>query len=232
MLEKILNAWNFLSETLSYIIFPTLCPICDEIIDKHDVICTKCIKKIFRKDFYPEPPAPIKKIMRITKYREGIRELLLPIKFEKSLQTLPTMKKILEIASLDEQVKNFLKNVDVAVFVPLHEERLKERGYNQVELIFSDWLIEKNIPVENILLRTKKTPNLFNLTPDERKKVIEGAFETVDGVNISGKNILIVDDIFTTGATVTECAKILKKIDAAQIYVLALASDFGENLIN
>ena len=228
MLEKILSAWKFISETLIYIVFPPLCPVCRKIVDERGDICHACLKKLLRIDFYPIPPEPIEKVMRITKYREGTRELLKPLKFENSLRTLPALKTILESASPDAQIKKFLKGIDVAVFVPLHEERLKQRGYNQTELIFADWLRALNIPIENILVRNKKTPHLFNLSPTERKEVLQGAFETVDGANVTGKNILILDDIFTTGATATACAAELKKIGAAQIYMLALASDFGD----
>ena len=228
MLEKILGAWNFLSETLMYIIFPPLCPVCREIVDERGDICPACLEKILRKDFNHDSPAPIEKVMRITKYRGGTRNLLRSLKFDNSLKSLPALKKILESVSTDPKVTEFLKGVDMAVFVPLHEERLKQRGYNQTELIFSEWLATMKVPAENILLRTKKTPRLFNLTPAERKKILQDAFEVVDGANVAGKNILIVDDIYTTGATVTECAKALKKVDAAQIFVLAFASDFGE----
>ena len=227
MFEKILGAWNFLSETLMYIIFPPICPVCKKIVDERGDICSSCLEKILRKDFYPNPPAPIEKVMRLTQYRGGTRDLLRKLKFDKSKSSLPTIKKILDNVSTDAQVTDFLKSVDVAVFVPLHEDRLKKRGYNQVELIFSDWLTAHKVPIENILLRTKKTPHLFDLTPDERKKTLNGAFETVEGADVAGKNILIVDDIFTTGATASECAETLKKIGAAKIYVLALASDFG-----
>ena len=220
MLGKILD-------TLIYIIFPPICPVCHEIVDERGDICATCLEKILHIDFYPKPPAQIEKVMRITKYRGGTQKLLRKIKFENSLSTLPVMKKILENISDDETVKDFLKGVDMAVFVPLHAERLKERGYNQVELIFSDWLTAQEIPIENILIRTKKTVHLFDLNPAERKKVLSGAFETVEGADVAGKNILILDDIYTTGATVTECAETLKKIGAAQVKVLAFASDFG-----
>ncbi|MBR5913061.1 MAG: ComF family protein [Selenomonadaceae bacterium] len=227
MIKKFLSTWKFLTDTLIYFVFPPLCPVCKEIVDERGDICAPCLEKILRKDFHPKPSAHIEKVMRITKYRGGVQKLLHKLKFDKSLSTLPALKKILESVSTDEIVTEFLKGIDLAVCVPLHAERLKERGYNQTELIFSDWLKSLNIPVENILLRTKKTKKLFDLSPTERKKVLQGAFETVEGADVAGKKILIVDDIYTTGATVTECAEALKKIGAAQVDVLALASDFG-----
>ena len=227
MLEKILSAWKFISETLIYIVFPPICPVCQEIMDDRGDICPACLEKILYIDFSPMSPAPIEKVMRITKYRGGTRDLLRKLKFENSLRTLPTLKIILESAVTNAQVTEFLKGIDVAVYVPLHEKRLKERGYNQTELIFSDWLRMLKIPAKNILIRSKKTPHLYNLTPAERRETLKGAFETVDGANIKGKNVLILDDIFTTGATATECAKELKKIGAAQIFMLAFSSDFG-----
>lgn len=228
MFEKILSAWKFISETLLYIIFPPLCPVCKKIVDEYGDICPGCLKKILRTDFYPIPPEPIEKVMRITKYRGGTRDLLRKLKFDKSLSTLPALKNILNSVSTDAQIKKFLQGIDVAVFVPLHEERLKQRGYNQTELIFSDWLKALNIPAENILVRSKKTPHLFDLSPAERKEVLQDAFTTIDGANVTGKNVLILDDIFTTGATAVGCAEVLKKIGAAQIRMLAFSSDFGE----
>ena len=220
---------DFFKTTLTYLIFPPICPVCREIIDEYDELCENCAEKILRCDFSPELHPPIKKVMRLTKYRNGTRQLLRSLKFDSKLTALKPIKKILEKMSTEVNVINFLKNVDVGVFVPLHKDRLKRRGYNQTELIFRDWLTSMNVPPKDILLRTKKTPHLFNLTPAERREMLKDAFETVEGADIAGKNILIVDDIFTTGATVTECAKALKKIDAAQIYVLAFASDFGED---
>ena len=227
MLKKILGAWKFLSDTLIYIVFPPFCPLCREIVDERGDICFACIEKVVRQDFYSTPPAQIEKVLRLTKYRGGTRELLRKLKFDNDLRVLPTLKKFLEIASTDSKVEEILNGVDVAVFVPLHEERLKQRGYNQTELIFSDWLTARGVRTENFLKRTKQTPRLFKLSPAERRETLKDAFETVEGADVAGKKILIVDDIYTTGATVAECAKALKKANAAQIFVLALASDFG-----
>ena len=219
---------DFLKTTLLYIIFPPICPVCKEIVDDYDELCENCANKILCMDLDPNPPLPITEVMRLTKYRNATRGLLRKLKFDGNLKVLKPIYKILNKVSTNVNLTNFLKNIDAAVFVPLHEERLKQRGYNQTELIFSDWLASMNVPPKNILIRTKKTPHLFDLSPKERKQILDGAFKVIEGADVAGKNILIVDDIFTTGATSAECAKVLKKIGAAQIYVLAFASDFGE----
>ena len=219
---------NFLKTTLMYLFFPPVCPICKEIVDEYDELCETCASEILCTDLDPNPPLPITEVMRLTKYRDGTRKLLRKLKFDNNTVVLKPIKKILERFSTNINVKNFLKNIDAAVFVPLHAERLRRRGYNQTELIFVDWLASMNVPTKNILIRTKKTPHLFNLSPKERKQILDGAFKVIEGADVAGKNILIVDDIFTTGATSAECAKVLKKIGAAQIFVLAFASDFGE----
>ena len=219
---------DFFKTTLLYLIFPPICPVCKEIVDDYDELCENCANQILCMDLDPNPPLPITEVMRLTKYRGGTRGLLRKLKFDGNVKVLKPIYKILDKVSTNANVTNFLKNVNAAVFVPLHEERLRKRGYNQTELIFSDWLTSMNVPPKNILIRIKKTPHLFDLSPKERKKILDGAFKVIEGADVAGKNILIVDDIFTTGATSAECAKVLKKIGAAQIYVLAFASDFGE----
>ena len=228
--EKIVDGLKFLQTTLMYLIFPPICPVCKEIAGEYNELCENCAEKILCLDFYPQLALPITKIMRVTKYRNGTRSLLRKLKFDNNRSVLKPIKKILEKVSTNANVINFLKNVDMAVFVPLHEKRLKERGYNQTKLIFGEWLASMNVPPKDILIRTKITPHLFNLSPKERTEILKGAFTTVEGADVADKNILIVDDIYTTGATVRECAAALKKIDAAKIYVLAFASDFGEQI--
>ena len=180
-------------------------------------------------DFYKQPPAPIEKVLRVTKYRDGSRDLLRKLKFDNNLNVLPPLKKILDNVSNREEILQLLKGVDFAVPVPLHQERLKERGFNQTEEIFGEWLTKKNLPIRNLLIRTKATPKLYNLGKADREQVLSGAFAASEAVDLQGKNILIVDDIFTTGTTCKECAKVLKSLGAEKIFVLAFAASFGEN---
>ena len=218
-------------QAVIYFLFPPHCPNCREMVDERYQLCPKCAEKILRLDLKSDPPAPLDKVLRVTKYRNGSRTLLHKLKFDNNLRVVPVLKKILDDVSNHEEILNFLKGVDFAVPVPLHPKRLEERGFNQSEEIFGEWLAKKNLPLKNILIRTKETPKLYDLGKADREKVLTGVFAAVEQFDLSGKKILIVDDIFTTGTTCKECAKVLKSLGAEKVFVLAFASDFGENLL-
>ena len=222
---------NFLKEifgAIVYFLFPPRCPVCREIVDERYQLCKTCAEKILRLNFYSEPPAPIEKVLRVTRYREGLQPLLHKLKFDNNLDVLPALKKILADVANREEMLKLLNGADFAVPVPLHTERLKERGFNQTEKIFEEFLEKKNIPLKKILIRRVATPKLYKFGRAERQKILSEVFAAVEVVDLRGKKILIVDDIFTTGTTVSECAKVLKSLGAEKISVLALASDFGE----
>lgn len=223
---------NFLRElweALIYFLFPPRCPVCREIVDERYRLCLKCAPKILRVDFSREVPAPIDRVLRVTKYRGGSRELLHKLKFDNDLTVIPALKKILDDATVREEILSLLRTVDCAVPVPLHQDRLNERGFNQTEEIFGDWLATKNLPLKNILVRTQSTPKLYSLSKAEREKLLSGVFAPLEQVDLRGQTVLLVDDIFTTGTTCKECAKVLKSLGAEKVFVLAFASDFGEN---
>lgn len=215
-------------EAVIYFLFPPRCQICKEIVEERYQLCETCAGKILRLDFYSEPPAPLEKVLRVARYREGLQPLLHKLKFENNLNVLPALKKILDDVAEREEILKLLSGIDFAVPVPLHSERFKERGFNQTEKIFADFLSKKNLSFQKILIRRVATPKLYKFGRAERQKILKGAFAATDIVDLRGKKILIVDDIFTTGTTVSECAKVLKSLGAEKISVLALSSDFGE----
>lgn len=108
--------------------------------------------------------------------------------------------------------------------VPLHIKRLRKRGFNQSLILARTIGKKKQIPVNFSLLRRRK----FTLTQTgsnkkERKQNIKGAFEVSDPQKIADKNIILVDDVYTTGATVNECAKTLIRAGAQKVSVLTIA---------
>jgi ComF family protein len=123
------------------------------------------------------------------------------------------------------------KNVgaDLIIPVPLHLSRKRERGYNQSEVIASGVSKELKIPVElGILKRKKFTRSQTKLNREERLLNVSEAFNINHNVDLSGKTVFILDDVITTGATISGCAELIKNNNAKKVIALSLAY-VGEN---
>jgi ComF family protein len=106
--------------------------------------------------------------------------------------------------------------------VPLATGRLKSRGYNQVHLITNALGNALRVPQsENALTRVRDTPSQVGLEPFERRRNVVGAFRASSD-HVSGKKVLVVDDLFTTGATLAACAAALKQAGAASVLGLTV----------
>lgn len=118
-------------------------------------------------------------------------------------------------------------HVDVIIPIPVGKKRLKQRGYNQSALMARRLSKRWGVPAdERIIFRTTETPRLRNLSPIERENVLTGAFSIFESgkQKIKNRKIMLVDDIYTTGATADACSKILIESGAAAVFVLTLAS--------
>ena len=114
--------------------------------------------------------------------------------------------------------------IDIIIPVPLHHLKKAERGFNQSEFIAKGLSISSAIPYSNkIIKRTRFTESQTKLDLNERERNVSGAFKVKDKKRIADKNILIVDDVITTGATVNECAKVLEENGASKIYACSVA---------
>lgn len=112
---------------------------------------------------------------------------------------------------------------DTLVPVPLHPGKLRQRGFNQALVLAKKAGKGWDIPVDTTSLQRKKqTPPQTMLSKDARRRNIRGAF-TCNPAGIKGKKLLLIDDVYTSGSTVNECAKTLKKNGAAAVDVLTLA---------
>ncbi len=113
---------------------------------------------------------------------------------------------------------------DLLIPVPLHKRRLRERGYNQSALLGRSLARRRKIYCEaNQLKRIRFTRPQVGLTLNQRKKNVEGAFKLERSERVKGLKVVLVDDVITSGATVMECAKVLKRAGAEEVHVLALA---------
>jgi len=123
-----------------------------------------------------------------------------------------------------------LNSLDILIPVPLHPRRLRERGFNQVHLLVKELSRRTDIPYLNTILKKKK-PTLpqVNLSGVEREKGLSGAFHVIEKEELLGKSVLLVDDVYTTGATVNECSKVLVRGGAERVDVLTLAHALRTN---
>jgi ComF family protein len=113
---------------------------------------------------------------------------------------------------------------DVIVPVPLHAARLKERGYNQAELIARPLARRLGLPLRPLLLvRTKPRPDKLKLSRKERWRIVRGAYGMREGSQVDKLRVILVDDVFTTGATLDACARVLRKAGASRIVGVTVA---------
>lgn len=115
------------------------------------------------------------------------------------------------------QTDPLLKEADIVTPVPLHWFKRLRRGYNQSSLLARVVADNTGITVRNVLKRKRYTKSQTQLTDTIRRENVFGAF-TIEENEVKNKRILLVDDVLTTGATMNECARILKQAGAAAVY--------------
>ncbi|MEG1612550.1 MAG: ComF family protein [Clostridia bacterium] len=109
---------------------------------------------------------------------------------------------------------------DVVVAVPMSEMELRERGYNQSSLLAKAISARLNLPYTETLLKVRDTSDQKHLKGRDRRDNLKGVFYVADNSMIKGKTVLLIDDVFTTGATINECSRTLKKHSARSVYSL------------
>lgn len=120
-------------------------------------------------------------------------------------------------------VANYESQFDIVIPVPLGRERLKERGYNQANLLAHPIALQVNRPfTPQALFRSRETGSQVGLNAQERKQNVKNAFQGRPSL-VAGKRILLVDDVATTGATLSECSTALKQAGAEHVIALTLA---------
>ncbi len=124
-----------------------------------------------------------------------------------------------EIA-IDTIPNEILEKINLITAVPTAPKRLKKRGYNQAELISKEISAKTNIPYKNVLVRLKETKTTL-LNKDERSSALKDEYSFSEVLN--GETVLLVDDVCTTGATLRQCAKMLKKAGAKEVFCFTIA---------
>ncbi len=153
--------------------------------------------------------------------RGPVRELIHGFKYERRLALVEVFLPWLREALLDERVANIEEALLVPV--PLHNVRLRERGYNQAALLAQRLGEAEGLEFAEVLRRTRYTTTQTALDRMQRAKNLASAFSMRPGYSVRGREIILVDDVLTTCATVSECASVLMKAGAAVVNAVAVA---------
>jgi len=122
--------------------------------------------------------------------------------------------------------RELLADADELVPVPLHWSRLWQRRFNQSAMLARAISARANVPVaDDVLVRTRATPPQVGLARKERARNVQGAFavEKSARIRVKGRNLIVIDDVLTSGATADACARVLRRAGAARVDVLVLA---------
>jgi len=179
--------------------------------DISDFLCREC----------RENPPVFKKAAAPTLYDDIMKKVISEFKYNGRTYVGKDLANLIVI-----QCADFLKESfpELIMHIPLHEEKLKERGYDQAYILAVDIGKHLKIPViARNLERIRQTQTQTHLHKKERAKNVKGAFQISHAESIKGRRILLVDDVYTTGATIRECAKSLNKAGAGEIFVVTAA---------
>jgi ComF family protein len=153
-------------------------------------------------------------------YAGAARTAVLNLKFRSGRYLAPLMGELLR-----DNLQHRAATFDLVVPVPLSPRRLRERGYNQAALLAEHVVAAAQASLRPEVLTRKERPSQRTLNAPRRLTNLAGAFTCVTPQEVLGKRVLLVDDVVTTGATVSACADTLAQAGAARICVLAFARD-------
>lgn len=160
-------------------------------------------------------------------YESGLRELVHLLKYGGVRPAANVLGRMLTeaIATLEPELPS---DTVVLIPVPLHRSKLRRRGFNQAELIARAALKvhpsrDRYRLCAGALERKRDTTSQTGLTSHQRRENLRGAFGVVQGEAVKGREVLVVDDVYTTGATVSECARVLRRAGATKVWVATVA---------
>jgi len=217
---------NKMFNSILELIYPNVCGVCG-IISK-DNLCPKCEIKIKKYEISKIKKHNNKHInfdesMHIFAYEGIIRKMLVEYKFQEKSYLYKTFYKII---LKNKKIYGNLKKYDIIIPVPIHKKRKLIRGYNQTELIAREIAKNTKLKLENkILYKQKNIVSQSELNRNNRKQNVKDAFIIKNSETIKNKNVLIFDDIYTTGSTLQECSRILKNAGVKHVGILTIAKD-------
>ena len=199
----------FINHAINFI-YPNVCGICDKVYEKD--LCPKCtvrLNNIAKNKIEVYEDKNFKNHIYLFKYDGIIKERLIKFKFNDKPYIY---KAFVNFLIKNEKICRFLKSYDIIIPVPIHYNRKVTRGYNQSALISKE--IAKILHIdysENMLLKKINNKPQSTKNKEDRKANVIGVYYIKNKYKLLNKKVLLVDDIYTTGSTVNECARLLKQ---------------------
>lgn len=200
-----------------------VCSICGERLgnlpapaEVGEIRCVVCQKL--------EPPYA--KASAYGSYEGGLRELIQLLKYQRVRPAANVLGRML--AEAIDDLQPFFATNPIVIPVPLHHRKLRERGFNQSEKIAGVALkllrAKCSLRLEpGLMERRRETQSQTGLSRHQRRENIRGAFVLTEPGQVKGHDIILIDDVFTTGTTVSECARVLRRAGASNVYVATVA---------
>lgn len=203
-----------------------ICESCKKgLIKLEGNICLSCGEKIAEPNKYCDMCKWMSREFEISRscyeYNEFSGKLVMGLKYNKKKFLVPFMA-----GEMLKTINNFDIMPDIIIPVPITAKRRKFRGFNQAELLADEMELKSNFAFEvrkDIVIRTKDSVPQARLNRSERMMNLKGAFSLSNREKLTNKTVMIVDDVFTTGSTVNEVAKLLKRLNPKHIFVLTFA---------
>ena len=217
---------------LQRFIWSNRCRLCAKLIPVNATLCEDCNPDKIRipANFFTTKVYSAKTFDKITSpffYKSPVREGIHNLKYREFKRSAEYLAKEM-IDAIERDFSD--EEPDFITCVPMSKGRKKQKSYNQSNYLIRH--ISKAFgmkPTFNLIIKTKDTPTQVNLRHNERLTNLKGAFTANKKYNIKGKTILLCDDIITTGSTLSECTKALKKAGAARVICATAAVNHNDN---
>jgi ComF family protein len=154
-------------------------------------------------------------------YQDPLREVIHKFKYKNGKRLAPLLAALLALAIKNSSVKDAW---ELVTYVPMHPHRERERGYNQSRLLAEELALHLSLECHPLLIRTRKTQPQMKLNWEERTANLKGCMKIMPGAKCPS-SLLLVDDVFTTGSTLSECARVLSRNGVKTITAAVLARD-------
>ena len=211
------DSLNQMSKDLLDFFFPRHCPFCGRVSEKA-LLCGQCARTLprcaeVRTGPFGECAAPLY-------YEDNVRKAILDFKFKNRVENLNCFGSLMA----EKAAEVYSDRFDAVTWVPVSKKRLKKRGFDQARMLCASLCVDWHVEPQETLRKITDNPPQSGLDDSAARRAnVLNVYEAVEPAAIRGKRFLLIDDILTTGATLSECVRILREAGAADVVCLTLA---------